>query len=70
MVKLVLNGRALSMQLDIGAAVSLISSATFTGLFPNATLSKPAAILTTYTGQQIPLAGQMEVKVSHTKQHQ
>ena len=54
-VKLVLNGRTLSMQVDMGAAVSLILSATFTRLFSNATLSKTAAILTTYTGEQIPL---------------
>ena len=58
------------MQVDTGAAVSLISSATFTRLFPNATLSKSGAVLTTYTGEQIPLAGQMEVEVSHNKQRQ
>ena len=39
-------------------------------LFPKATLSKSAAILITYTGEQIPLAGQMEVEVSFNKQHQ
>ena len=55
-VKLVLNGWTLSMQVDTGAAVSLILSATFTRLFPNAPLSKTAAILTTYTGEQLPLA--------------
>ena len=70
MVELVLNGRTRSMQVDMAAAVSLISSATFTRLFPNATLSKSGAVLTTYTGEQIPLAGQMKVEVSHNKQHQ
>ena len=70
MVELVLNGRTLSMQVDTGAAVSLISSATFNRLFPNATLSKSGALLTTYTGEQIPLAGQTEVEVSHNKQCQ
>ena len=67
MVELELNGQPLSMQVDTGAAVSLISSAAHTRLFPNATLSKSAAIFTTYTGEQIPLTGQMEVEVSYKK---
>ena len=53
MVELVLNGLTLSMQVDTEAAVSLILSATFTQLFPNAALSKSGAVLTTYTGEQI-----------------
>ena len=58
------------MQVDTGAAVSLISSATFTRLFPDATLSKCETVLTTYTGEQILLAGQKEVEVSHNNQRQ
>ena len=56
------------MQLDTGAAVTLISSGTFTQLIPDATLSKSGAVLITYTGEQIPLAGQKEVEVSHYNQ--
>ena len=70
MVELELKGQPLSMQVDTGAAVSLISSTIHTQLFPNATLSKLAAILTIYIGEQIPLAGQMEVEVSCKKQQQ
>ena len=68
MVELVLNGWTLSMQVGTRAAVFLISSATFTQSFPDATLSKSRAVLTTYTGNKIPLAGQKELEVSHNNQ--
>ena len=62
------NGQQLPMEVDTGAAVSLISSATQTKLFPKCQLDSSQAILTTYTGKQMPVVGQMKVEVSYQKQ--
>ena len=50
------------MELDTGAAVSLISQRTFQKLLPGETLQTPHAQLCTYSGELIPVAGQLDVE--------
>ena len=60
-----LNGKAVSMEIDTGAAVSLISHSTQTALFPKAVLTRPKLNLRTYTAERISLVGKMSVEVKY-----
>ncbi|KAL5515654.1 hypothetical protein EMCRGX_G000851 [Ephydatia muelleri] len=56
------------MEVDTGAAVSLISDATFKSLWPEASrppLQPSSVLLRTYTGEQLTLVGQVSVNVSY-----
>ena len=59
------NGHPLTMEIDTGAAVSLISKTTQENLFPAACLDKSPLTLRTYTAEAIPVLGQMEVQVKY-----
>ena len=62
----------MSMEIDTGAAVSLVSCSTQTALFPHAILTKHKVQLRTYTAEPISLVGKMAVEVKHncyTGQH-
>jgi len=45
------NGRYLSMEIDMGVAVSIILRETWKKLFPEASLKPSAVLLKTYTGE-------------------
>ena len=64
-VVLDVNGQSLTMEIDTGAAVSLISQDTKEDLFPSTCLDKSSLILRTYTAETIPVLGQMEVEVKY-----
>lgn len=61
------NRRQLPMEVDSGAAVSVISTTTQVERFPKFPLNKTSAsaILMTNTGEPIPVVGEMEVGVSY-----
>ena len=67
-VPMAVNNKELLMELDTGAAVSVISSSTHNRMFPECPLLNTSAVLTTYTGEQMSLAGEIKVKVSYGKQ--
>ena len=67
-VELTVNGWKLRMELDTGAAVSIISEETQRSEFPDATLKTPTIALRTYTGESMTVKGQMEVQVKYGKQ--
>ena len=64
-VTLELEGRAITMEIDTGASVSLISEELQKTVFPDAHLTKPTSTLRTYTSELIPVVGQMTVKVKY-----
>ena len=64
-VDLEVNDQTIPMELDTGAAVSLISTATSDKLFPDVPLLNTPNALTTYTGERIKVAGKMKVKVRY-----
>ena len=53
------------MEIDTGAAVTLISEATLRSLLPHLPLSKPTMRLRTYTAQPISVLGQALVEVKY-----
>ena len=69
MVELTLNGEKTAMELDTGAAVSVISSAAKAKLLPQLKPESTSVILATYTGEKISVLGQIMVDVKYGKQH-
>ena len=63
-----LNGKPLSMELDTGATVSLISQNTFKRLFPGTELQQSSTKLHSYSGESISVLGQLQVDVSYDDQ--
>ena len=62
-VEVELDGQPLSMELDTGAAVTLISSKTDRTLFPDKPLLQSTAALSTYSGAPLKVLGQRDVEV-------
>ena len=62
------NGKPLTMELDTGAAVSVISEDTQRRMFPDASLKRTTVVLRTYTGEPIRVAGHLDVKVQYGSQ--
>ena len=67
-VDLKLNGKVLTMEIDTGACVSLISEQTFKQLFPKKSLKPSKARLSTYSGQAITSKGEIDVIVTYGDQ--
>ena len=64
-VTLNVSGQRLPMEVDTGAAVSIISAGTKEELFPDFQLTSTSLILTTYTGEEMEVTGEMQVEVSY-----
>lgn len=64
-VQLIINGREVKMEVDTGAAVSLVSEKTFHQLWPNGRLQPSNIVLRTYSGEQIEVRGKMEALVTY-----
>ena len=60
-----LNGRSVPMEVDTGAAVSLIAETTQRRLFPEGVLEKSKVRLNTYTAEPLPVVGVMRVEVRY-----
>ena len=67
-VDLQLEGKPLRMEVDTGAAVSLVSEMTYRSLFPTLQLQPSMTKLRTYSGEPLTVLGQREVKVQHGEQ--
>ena len=67
-VEVVISGQPLSMELDTGAAVMLVSEETFQSKWSNVTLQPSTAQLHTYSGEPLSVVGQAEVKVQYGEQ--
>ena len=66
MVEVEVNGKTLQMELDTGASVSLISEQTYLTAWVDSdrpALRQSSKKLQTYTGESIPLKGEIDVKV-------
>ena len=68
MVSLDVEGRELEMELDTGAAFSVISEDTYTRKFADLQLRKSTVLLKTYTNEQIAVVGQLNVHVTYGDQ--
>ena len=69
MISVTANGRDLRMELDTGAAVSIISEDTFKSVFKDSVSITPTSIsLRTYLGNQLPVLGSAVVEVVYNSQ--
>ena len=68
-MKLEIQGKPVVMEVDTGAAVSVISEETYKELFSNLTLKESPMGLKTYTGERIPVLGEVVVEVSYQQQN-
>ena len=68
LIDLQLNGKNVVMELDTGAAMSLISQSTYDKFFSNVKLHPSDIILRTYTSQAIIVLGQFDVDVIYEDQ--
>ena len=67
-VSVLVNDKPLEMELDTGAAVSIISEDTHQSKFPGVPLQKASVKLKTYTGQTMEVCGQLDVTVRYNSQ--
>ena len=67
-VDVTIDGVKLAMELDTGAAVSLISETTWKALHPGVSLDRSTAVLKTYTGERLCIVGQKVVEVEYEDQ--
>ena len=65
---LTLNGKQLTMELDTGAAVSLVSEKVFQSLLPESELAPSKLPLRTYSGEPMEVLGLVEVEVAYSTQ--
>ena len=63
-----IEGKELKMEVDTGAAVSLVSYETYCHLLPEIALSPSNVVLRTYSGELINVAGSCKVEVCHNGQ--
>ena len=68
LIDLELNNRNIVMELDTGAAMSLISETTKKELFPMVNLRHSRVVLKTYTSEKITVLGEMDVDVKYGDQ--
>ncbi len=62
-----LDGKCIDMQLDTGAAVSLMSELSYKEFLSHLPLSKTSMQLIAYSGERIPLLGSVDVPVQYEK---
>lgn len=67
-VSLEVEGRPLQMQIDTGAAVTIVPEGVYKATFPHVKCTPSRVSLRTYTGEQLQLKGQCEVVVNHNAQ--
>ena len=67
-VMLELEGRALCMEVDTGAAWSIMSDKAYSKLFPGVPLQPTKTKLRTYSGESLQVLGEREVEVRYGKQ--
>ena len=62
------NGKPITMEIDTGASVSIISKQSQQQLFPAVTVEPSPLALQTYTGERLSVIGRMQVTVRHHDQ--
>ena len=67
-VDVLINGRSFPMELDTGAAVTIIPDTTRKAIFPTARLQHSSVNLRTYTGEPIQVVGELLVNVQYCQQ--
>jgi hypothetical protein len=69
-VPLLINNVVHNIELDSGAAVTPMSETVCKQLFPDSTLRNSSVLLWTYSGEHLPVVGEIDFKVQYEKQVQ
>ena len=69
-VPLLVDGKSLTMELDTGAAVTIVSEKQYKDLFPHLPLQESQVLLKTYSGEQLPVVSDVPVQVQYEQQIQ
>lgn len=69
-VPLVINDTSITMELDTGAAVTIISEKHYQEHFAGSHLEKSELLLKTYSGERLSVVGTMDAKVQYEQQMQ
>ena len=69
-LKVEVQGKIIPMELDTGAAMSLLSEETYQKFFSGISLQQSTVKLKSYSGEDIPVLGQMDVLVKYNQQEE
>ena len=64
-----IDGRSVSMEIDTGASISIMSQESYKELWPDRDLKESKAKLRTYSGEYLKVLGEIETRVSHSNNH-
>ena len=67
-VMLQVDGQSVTMEIDTGATLSLMSEAIFIKLWPERSPDHSSVQLCSYSGETIPVVGQTEVTIRYNEQ--
>ena len=67
-VELIINGKEIEMEVDTGAAVSIMGEKTVQEMFPEVQLKKSDFVLKTYTAESMEVVGEIDVEVEYQGQ--
>jgi len=68
LIEVLINNQSISMEVDTGSAVTLVSEYTFKNKWPDTPLQTSSIKLHTYTNESLQVLGQIEAKVEYNKQ--
>jgi len=68
-VEVLLDGKAVTMEVNTGAAVLLMPEQMFRTLFPQAKLSHSELVLKTFTGERMEVVGERSMQVCYGATH-
>jgi len=64
-IQVEINNKFVTMELNTGAAVTIMSEKSYQSLFPGLQLDNLSVKLKSYSGQTIPVVGQVDVAVKY-----
>ena len=67
-VELIINGKEIEIEVDTGAAVSIMGEKTVQEMFPEVQLKKSDIVLKTYTAESMEVVGEIDVEVEYQDQ--
>lgn len=67
-VTMTIEGKSVPMQVDTGAAVTVVPEEVYRSTFPHVKCEPTAVVLKTYTGEKINVLGECQVKVQYDEQ--
>ena len=64
-----IDGKSVSIEIDTGATISIMSQESYKELWPDRDLKESKAELRTYSGEYLKILGEIETRVSNSNNH-